>query len=106
MKDFMPKKNQQKKLIENVLAISAKARKEKEMNPSIINATVGSYYDESGKEVDASIDAFRRKTDDNGRIYFIAHLAKPIKTNKVRFGVQSSNRTMRISELIFITMIH
>lgn len=39
MKDFMPKKNQQKKLIENVLAISAKARKEKEMNPSIINAT-------------------------------------------------------------------
>ncbi len=49
MKDFMPKKNQQKKLIENVLAISAKARKEKEVNPSIINATVGSYYDESGQ---------------------------------------------------------
>lgn len=49
MKDFMPKKNQQKKLIENVLALSAKARKEKEMNPSIINATVGSYYDESGQ---------------------------------------------------------
>ena len=45
----MPKKNQQKKLIENVLALSAKARKEKEMNPSIINATVGSYYDESGQ---------------------------------------------------------
>lgn len=71
------------------------------VNDSSINNIGISYYDESGKEVDASIDAFRRKTDDNGRIYFIAHLAKPIKTNKVRFGVQSSNRTMRISEFNF-----
>ena len=48
MKDFMPQKNQEKKLLENVLAVSAKARKEKEMNKNVINATSGSYYDDNG----------------------------------------------------------
>lgn len=48
MKEFMPKKNQQKKMLENVLAVSAKARKEKELNNEVINATSGSYYDETG----------------------------------------------------------
>lgn len=49
MKDFMPEKNQIKKLTENVLAVSSKARNAKEKNSNIINATAGSYYDESGK---------------------------------------------------------
>lgn len=48
MKDFMPKKNQEKKMLENVLAVSAKARREKELNKSVINATSGSYYNEEG----------------------------------------------------------
>ena len=48
MKDFMPQKNQQKKMLENVLAVSAKARREKEKNKEVINATSGSYYDDFG----------------------------------------------------------
>ena len=48
MKDFMPQKNQDKKMLENVLAVSAKARKEKELNKDVINATSGSYYDDNG----------------------------------------------------------
>ncbi len=48
MKEFMPNKNQNKKLTENVLAIAAKVREAKKHNPQTINATVGSYYDEDG----------------------------------------------------------
>ena len=36
MKDFMPRKNQEKKMLENVLAVSAKARREKEKNKEVI----------------------------------------------------------------------
>lgn len=71
------------------------------VNDSSINGIGISYYDENNKEVDASIDTFRKKTDVNGRIYYIAHLAKPIKTNKVRFGVQSSARNIRLAEFTF-----
>lgn len=71
------------------------------VNDSSINSIGISYYDENNKEVDASIDFFRNKTDVNGRIYYIAHLAKPIKTNKVRFGVQSSARNIRLAEFTF-----
>ncbi len=48
MKEFMPKKNQNKKSVENILVISSLAKKAKEKDASVINATAGSYYDESG----------------------------------------------------------
>ncbi len=62
MKDFMPKKNQEKKMLENVLAVSAKARAEKELNKFVINATSGSYYDEEGniKVFDCVKDTFEK----------------------------------------------
>lgn len=66
-----------------------------------INNIAISYYDENGKEMNAAIDTFRKRTDDNGRSYYIGHLSKAIKTNKVRFGVQSSNRNIRIAEFNF-----
>lgn len=67
MKDFIPNINKQKKLIENVLGVSAKAREEKAKNPDIINATVGSYYDEDGKikVFDCVKDAFTHPDYDN-----------------------------------------
>lgn len=71
------------------------------VNDNNINNIAISYYDENGKEVDASIDTFRRKTDDSGRSYYIGHLSKAIKTNKVRFGIQSSSRDIRIAEFNF-----
>lgn len=48
MKDFMPKVNQEKKTVENVLATSAKAREAKNNDSNVINATAGSYYGEDG----------------------------------------------------------
>lgn len=64
MKDFMPKKNQEKILSENVLAVSAKARQAKEQDNNIINATAGSYYDNAGniKVFKCIEDAFNHPT--------------------------------------------
>lgn len=60
MKDFMPKKNQEKKMLENVLAVSAKARNAKELDHKVINATSGSYYNDNGniKVFDCVKDTF------------------------------------------------
>lgn len=62
MKEFMPKINQQKKTQEKVLTIAAEARAAKAVNNSVINATAGSYYDESGniKVFKCVDDAFRK----------------------------------------------
>lgn len=48
MKDFMPQHQQSKKLVENVLQVSAAAREAKKNNKDVINATAGSYYTEDG----------------------------------------------------------
>ncbi len=71
------------------------------INDSSINGMGISYFNEEGKEVEASIDAFRRLTDVNGRIYYIAHLSNPLKSDKVRVGVQGSVHEMRLAEFNF-----
>lgn len=48
MKDFMPKHQKSKKLVENVLQVSAMAREAKAKNKEVINATAGAYYTEDG----------------------------------------------------------
>ena len=67
MKDFMPIKNQKKILSENVLAVSAKARKAKEQDNNIINATAGTYYDNAGhiKVFKCIEEAFNHPTYNN-----------------------------------------
>lgn len=52
---LVSKHSENKKLVGNVLTIAGQAREAKAKNPNVIDATVGSLYDESGKMLEFSV---------------------------------------------------
>ncbi|MCM1046268.1 MAG: M60 family metallopeptidase [Candidatus Gastranaerophilales bacterium] len=61
------------------------------------------YWDENGKQTDVSGVSLQRKTDAEGRIYYVLKLPQPVNAKKLQFGLgrYSASGTITISEVYF-----
>ncbi|MDE7223284.1 MAG: M60 family metallopeptidase, partial [Acetatifactor sp.] len=61
------------------------------------------YWDESGKQTDVSGVSLIRKTDADGRNYYVLKLSQPINAKKLQFGLAryAASGTITISEVYF-----
>ena len=61
------------------------------------------YWDENGTQKDVSGVSLQRKTDADGRYYYVIKLSQPINAKKIQFGLArySASGTITISEVYF-----
>ncbi len=61
------------------------------------------YWDENGTQTDATGVSLRRKSDADGRIYYVIKLPQAVEAKKIQFGIArySASGTVTISEVYF-----